>query len=847
MIPHLDAVRVEKPPVIDGKLDEAAWQRAKPTEAFTQKFPNEGRAPTDRTTMRVLYDDDAIYIAFDCEQTHSAVVERLTRRDRLVESDRVEVDLGTRADGKSAFRFVVNAAGVLVDSLLFNDTDSSSDWDEVWDARTSRTSRGWSAEIMIPLRILRFEAARTQSWDFQARRYISERQETDEWAFIPRDVAGEVSHYGRLDDLRDLTPTTPIELRPFVLGRIRNRDAASSQLANGVDASASVGLDLKWHPTQSLTLDAAVNPDFGQVEADQLVLNLTKFEQFYPEKRPFFLEGIDTFSTPRQIIYTRRIGRAAPPPATRIAPFGEQLVDLPSPAPIWFASKLTGKLSNDWTIGTLQAVTGENTIDVQLAGGKKETRLVDPTSSFNALRVKRAVGDNGYVGALFTAKVNAESTSKHALLPPRTRIAVPELSNPGLFSQDTSPDRLVQLCPDASYVAVRSRCFNDAYVAALDWLWRSDGGEWVTGGQLTATTLQKGQDRYVADGTVIHPGDVGTGAYGFVAKEGGKHWVGQATYEYEGRKLDYTDFGFNQRSNDVRWRVDLEYRELEKWWKLLESHAKLEYFGRMSLQGLWLGSGIQANVSGKLTNFWNFFSEVHWRPTWFDDREVGDGTALQRSGLFGYELEISSDPTKKVSFELITQTQWISNGFFFDGAGGLLFRVLPQLDVEVLPTATFTTGEPRFTDVGPNAGQYLFGRLQAESIGTTLRATYTFTPRLTLQAYGQVFLAAGHYSDFTQFQSDPAARRPVIHLQELQPFTSAIGRNPDFLEGALNVNVVLRWEYRLGSIAYLVYTRSQAPAVTLAPGEQGNLSLGAVTRAPATDVVMLKLSYFWSH
>src|SRR5262249_6944346 len=160
---------------------------------------------------------------------------------------------------------------------------------------------------------------------------------------------------------------TPLELRPFVVGRVRRRSAASTQLASGWDFGESIGLDVKWHPTQSLTLDATLNPDFAQVEADQLVLNLTKYETYYPEKRPFFLEGIDTFATPRQLLYTRRIGRAAPQPALRTsAPFGEQLVDVPTPATIYGASKITGEIARSWTIGTLQAVTAENDVDVQL-------------------------------------------------------------------------------------------------------------------------------------------------------------------------------------------------------------------------------------------------------------------------------------------------------------------------------------------------------------------------------------------------------------------------------------------------------------------------------------------------
>jgi hypothetical protein len=216
--PHLRAVRTTTPPVIDGTIDDDVWRLAEASSHFTQRVPNDGAEPSDPTTVRVLYDDDAVYVAFDCPQSHSALTPHLTRRDRFVEVDSVQFDLGTRGDHTSAFEFYVSASGTLADSIRFNDTDFSSDWDENWEARTHIGETGWTAEFRIPLRILRFPTRAVQSWDFQANRYISSRQESDNWAYVPRSTAGEVSHYGRLDDLRGLEERTPIEFRPFVVG-----------------------------------------------------------------------------------------------------------------------------------------------------------------------------------------------------------------------------------------------------------------------------------------------------------------------------------------------------------------------------------------------------------------------------------------------------------------------------------------------------------------------------------------------------------------------------------------------------------------------------------------------------
>jgi Domain of unknown function (DUF5916)/Carbohydrate family 9 binding domain-like len=840
-IPHLAAVRVPEAPKLDGALDDDAWKNAPATSAFTQKFPDEGQAPSERTTLRVVYDDQAVYVAFDCEQTKSKIVPRLTRRGRLVESDWVSIALGTRGDGKSAYEFLVNASGVLVDTLRFNDTQTAENWDENWDARTQVTARGWTAELRIPLHILRFPDVSAQSWTMQAKRRVSERQETDEWSFIPRDAGGEVSRYGRLDGLTGLTAKTPLEVRPFVVGRIEHRDPASTQLAHGTDVTASAGLDLKWHPTYDLALDATVNPDFAQVEADQLVLNLTNFETFYPEKRPFFLEGVDVFSTPIQLLYTRRIGRAPDAPQLRLDPaFAEQLVDVPTAPTIYGASKLTGRVADGWTIGTLQAITAKNDVQVQLGDGTRVTRAVEPLAAFNVLRLKRELGEKAFLGVMATAVDYAEPTGGYARLVGGQQLCPNAVD---ATSAERSLNPALHAGPSGT-VPAGSRCFNNAYVVGVDGQWRSAAGDWLVNGQAVASELQNGSPRHVPDGTTIQPGDVGTGVVGTVSKEGGKHWVGALNAEFNDRKLDVNDLGFDRRANNYRWRLDLEYRELEKWWVFLEAHARLEYFDRYNLDGRDLGGGYQLNVSGTLANYWKFFTEAHYRTAYFDDREVGDGTALQRSGLLGYELELESDPTKKVSFHAETLTQWVTNGgLFFNGTAGVLFRVLTQLDLEVLPTAVYTFGEPRFVGLGAAPSQYLFGKLEAKALGATMRATYTFTPRLSLQTYGQLLVASGHYTDFSSFAAPGA--RSAVRVGDLAPFGGVLPANPDFEEAVLNINAVLRWEYRLGSTLFFVYTRAQLPNVVLGPNDTAGLHVGSVGKAPATDVVLVKLAYWF--
>jgi hypothetical protein len=838
--PHVTAVHVADPPVLDGRLDDAAWRLAPAAGAFTQKSPREGAAPSETTTVRVVYDSDALWIGIDCLQTGAPVVPRLTRRDREVEADWVSVSLDTRRDGKSAFVFEVNAGGALLDAVRFNDGDFSLDWDENWDARVSVRQGGWSAEYRIPFRILRYQSRPEQSWGFEVRRYVSMKQETDEWALISRAAGGEVSHYGRLDGLVGLSARTPFELRPFVLGRVRRQDATTltvptlgnttftGNLPAVTDFSPSLGLDLKWHATQDLTIDGTINPDFAQVEADQLVLNLTTYETYYPEKRPFFLEGAELYATPFQLLYTRRIGRVPLVPTLRP---GEQPLDVPQPTTIWGASKLTGRIAEGWTVGTMQALTAPNTVPVSTPDGSHVARVVAPLSVWNALRVRRDVGDHAYVGLTATNVTRAESTGDYPVVS-------------GAPAQALCPAS-TQAARSTTLVAPGSRCFADAYAGGADFRWRSQDGDWAAVAQAVASMLDHGPPRTVPDGTVIKPGDVGTGAAGYFGKEGGEHWIGDVWAGYNDRKFDDNDVGYNQRGN-VYWDgFDLEYRTLEPSWQLLETHTRLEYWDNASMGGLLLSRGAQANTAGKLASFWRYFAELHWREARFDDREFGDGTALERAGIVGADARVQSDTTKPVAVALHARPQALGHGEYnLSADGDLLVRILPQLDVDVAPTYTANVGEPRYVTTGSIAGEYLLGHLDARSLGATLRATYTFAPRLTLTAYAQLFLASGHYSGFLTFLSNPNGARPIVHVDDLRPAPPPFS-NPDFEQAALNVNVVLRWEYTLGSLLYLVYQRAQVPSVSLSPGEQGTLDFGSLGRAPAADVFILKGSYWW--
>jgi hypothetical protein len=833
--PQLQAARTAEPPIIDGRPDEPVWKTAAPIDAFTQESPFDGAPPTEHTTVRVLYDDEALYVAFDCQQIHAPIIERLTRRDQDSESEWVTVQLDPRGDGKAALTFSVNVSGVLLDAIVTEPSNWNTDWDENWEARAARTATGWSAEFRIPFRVLRFDGSLpVQSWGFQVGRYIAQNQEVDFWAYAPRATANPLAHFGRLENLRDLKRTGALELRPFVTADGHHLDTTDETTASGYHAGWSAGLDLKWHLTQDLVLDGAIRPDFGQVEADQVILNLTNYETFLPEKRPLFIEGTEVFAFPLQIFYSRRIGIAPTYPTLR-TDVTQQLVNVPEPATIYGAAKIVGRLGSNWTIGTLTAVTGRNEVEVQeSATSATSNLLLAPLTAYNVLRLKREFGSSGHIGLMATGSTTFETNGGYAVY------------------QDPTTNDQVQLCPSGVTTAPGARCFRDSYVTGVDGLWRSPSGDYVANGALIESFIHGGPTVTQLDGTPIGAGAHSTGGWARIAKEGGAHLLASATYSGAGRALDYNDLGFMPRQNLHEAIASIGYRTLDPGRFTLDTSSAVQVTERRSLSGLDLGQIYELNSRMRLRSYWSLFAAADLAPAHFDDREVGNGAALERGGYVGARLDLSSDPKRGVVVTLSGQAQRIQNDAdAFTAQGSLTLSPVPQFNVSLAPQVTWSAGEPRYTAetapaaTDPTATDYVFGKLTAISVGATLRANYTFAPRLSLQTYAQAFLASGHFADLKSVAASAGQRIRIADLATAPSPPTPLAMTPDFEEAALNLNVVFRWEYRLGSTLFLVYSRSQVPDLSnvMAPASLQPRALG--TRASA-DVILLKLSYWWS-
>jgi uncharacterized protein DUF5916/cellulose/xylan binding protein with CBM9 domain len=830
--PTLIAVRTDQPPAIDGKLDDPPWQNARVETDFTQNFPDEARPPTERTELRVLYDDDAIYIAIRCFDSHpDQIVGRLTRRDRDIDSDKVTVDISSKNDKASAYHFQVNAAGVQLDGIRFNDTDMGTDWDGRWYSATSRDAEGWTVELKIPLVTLRYNGD-VSSFGFQVRRYLLRRAEIDEWSFVPRTARGEVSYYGTIDSITGLHARRLAEALLYVSGRTAFRN--NQGVVDGTDPGGNIGADLKLGITPALTLDGTINPDFGTVETDQIILNLSTVETYLPEKRPFFLEGADLFATRFNLFYSRRVGAAPPGPTLS----GSEVQTDPQPdGRIWGALKLTGLIGDRTSVGALDAVTSrEDATIARTPGAASDKLLVEPLSNFAVLRLRRDFGTNSSIGMLGTAVNRFEPTGAAA---PQTGDLCP-------VPYSTS---FVTLKPP---LPINGRCTNDAYTGGADTTLRTADGEWGFGAQVIGSLIENGPDREIPDGSVVHSGSKGVGVMSEAGRYGGENWLFKAGYSGASPELQINDAGFLDQANFHDGFVSVTWRTTKPTEHLLNAavEAYIEHRRDWRFKDN-LGTDPHIDATVQLPNLWTVFALLSpYYPNWVENRETQDGARTQRIAGTYASFDIKTDSNKSTVLELTGSLDKRLRGWAWKGTATLSLRPVPALELDVIPNGSWTYGAPRFVGVDAPDGMldgprtYYFADLDSKEIDVTLRGTYAFTRTLSLQAYLQPFFASGHYSKVTA--ASATGVNPLLTLDSFHDAALPSGvTSTDFRDGEINVNLFVRWEYMPLSALWLVYTRNQQQVAYDPMEGPGKIRFDRFPGGPTTDVLLLKLSYLW--
>jgi len=854
---QLTAMRVTGKVVLDGRLDDADWSRATPAAGFLQKDPDEGKTATEATEIRILYDDDAIYVgAKMLDREPSRIARRLTRRDGDTEgiADSITIGFDPLLDRLTGAWFRVSASGSLGDGVLFNDSSDDDTWDAVWDAKVSIDADGWTAELRIPFSQLRFQSGDRQVWGVNVTRYVQRTNEETWWILVPKNESGMVSRFGNLVGLDGIKSRRHLEVLPYATARSEFNATAEpgDPFNDGRTGAVGAGVDLKWGFTSNMTMDATVNPDFGQVEVDPAVVNLTAFETFYEERRPFFIEGSQAFNrygrngatgymgfnrTNPTIFYSRRIGRT---PQGRAA--GEY-VDMPSATTILGAAKLTGKTSRGWTVNFIDAATAREFADTA-TGAARGRSEVEPFSNYLATRARRDVGQRAGVGVIATL-VNRD------------------LGDLALAAQ--LPSSALVIGGDGHWFFTNKR---DYVVTG------SFTGSRVAGSTEAMTRLQRSSARYYQRPDATHltfdPNTTTLAGWSLqtdLNKNSGKVRP-NASFWAVSPGFEVNDAGFVTNVDRMGGHAALVFLNPTPDRFSRSRQLFLVKWNTWNFAGDPLGDGYFASFSATLRNYWSVGLTGHGGSWVYSDRLTRGGPIMRSPGFGAVSGEVEGDERKPVVWSVQGEYESRPDGSWSGkGEVSFKFKPLPSLSIEVGPeyTRQLTATQYVRTLVDPAVAamygkRYVFGAIDQTELVMDTRVNVILSPKMSIQAYIQPLLSAGRYSgfkepaqprtyDFLQYGTNGGAItfNPEAGAYLVQPTVGSpfVIPNPDFNFTSLRVNAVYRWEFKPGSTLYVVWTQQREDEE-----EQGrfafNQDISRMMRAPGDNVFMVKMSYWFS-
>jgi hypothetical protein len=850
-LPQLGAVRLAGSIRIDGKMDEAAWATATPASSFTQVDPAEGQPATERTELRLLYDEDALYVGarmFDREP--HKIRAHLARRDEpLWNTDLVELYIDAYHNRLTGNVFRITPASAVRDAAVLEGGNQDNSWDAVWEGAATIDSLGWTAEYRIPFSQLRYNPiSGPQTWGLQFARTISRKGELDELAFTPKRAARGPQRWAALTNLVDLPRSKNLELLPYVTSRAEYLNVAPANPFRGKsEYRINTGADLKYSLTSSMTLTAALNPDFGQVEVDPARVNLTANELFFPERRPFFVEGADIFQYGRirtfnsysfpTFFHSRRIGR---PPQLRIEstyPF----VDMPDEATIGAAAKLSGRPRPGLSLGVLDAVTMREKARFARPDGSQGEESVEPLTNYFVGRLRQDFNrGNTNIGLLATA-VNRD------------------LEAPALASL---------LRRDAYFVGAD---FNQGW-KQREWVLDASLGRSAVFGTPNAIALTQRSPVHFyqrPDLQSEHFDPNRRSLYGTAwqlsgAKNTGKRAIASATWQGVSPGFEMNDVGFHSLtaykalSGVFGLKNDQPGRVFRNWlsgpfagrtWNF-DDDVIYEYYA--------------FHLDGRLRNFWSFNWNTIWSPQTIDDRLTRGGPLAVRPRNRSIQIDVSSDPRRIYSIELNYDRyderggSWINDyelDFTIRPSSALRISFSPEYETSRF-AAQFLRQAADSTATATFGQRYLFGTLRYNELALVTRVDWTFSPALSVEMFVQPLVADGRFSNFKSLraprtfefdhyrESDGTLTRDASgYVAHPTPGSSIAIGNPDFSTLTLVGNAVVRWEFRPGSALFLVW-QQRRNGDDRRPGFVVARDVGEIFRQAPENVFAIKATYW---
>ncbi|MFT5236716.1 MAG: hypothetical protein ACI9M9_000303 [Flavobacteriaceae bacterium] len=806
-------------PKIDGIIDEAAWDLVEWTTDYVQNEPDNGAAPTEQTKMKITYDAKNLYVAYKCfDKDPGGIVKRLSRRDGF-EGDWVELNLDSYNDDRTAFSFTITAAGVKGDEFISNNGSFDESWNPIWYVKTQIDADGWSAEMRIPLSQLRFGNDKEQVWGLQSTRRYFRNEERSLWQRVEANAPGWVSEFGELRGIKSIKPQKQIEIQPYLLGQLDTYpEEGGNPFQDGTDFSGTGGVDAKIGITNDLTLDLTINPDFGQVDADPGAIALDGFEIFFQERRPFFVENKNIFDYrfaggQDNLFFSRRIGRSPQGSTTRDSDKGE-FEDAPTNTTILGAAKFSGKTKNGWSIGLLESVTAKEFAKIELderedvlnnlpEQGEVRKELVEPLTNYLVARVQKDFNDrNSFIGGIFTA-TNRKLEDNLSFL------------HESAYSGGID---FMHNWKERTYYIEGNMVISNV----------NGSEEAITDTQQSLTHLFQRVDAGHVSVDTTKTSLTGTGGKFEIGKGGGGDWRYNLGGTWRSPELELNDLGFLRQADDIRQYANVRrfFNKPTSWYR--RGNIGLNQFSSYDFEGNF--NRIQYELNAFINyknNWWTEVGGAH-KPRIYSNTVLRGGPRWRWSDENFWFLFSGTDHRKKLSMTLgYVNSRAGQNNFSVDRYV-IRFRYQPldalsvslETEYETNPNKTQYVSQQDFNGIS----RFITSEIDFETLNATVRINYTINPNLTIQYYGQPFIAKGSYSNFN-YVKNPLAKDLKDRVQmydgqqisllnssylvdeDMDGNTDYSFDKPDFALVQYRSNLVVRWEYIPGSEVFFVWSQ----------------------------------------
>jgi len=835
------------PPAIDGKFNEECWKQVAWGGDFVQHEPYEDSLPSQRTTFAILYDDNNLYVAIKAYDTEpDKINKRLSRRDDD-DGDWVGIIVDSYEDKLTGFGFNVTAAGSKKDLIFTNDNNDDDSWDPIWYVKTSSDAEGWNAEMRIPLSQLRFTKKNNYQWGLEIARYVFRKSELSLWKPLHKSSNKVVSDFGTLVGISSISPKKDVELFPFALAKLTTSEKEEGNpYSTGEKTSFSAGLDGKIAITNDLTLNMTVNPDFGQVEADPSQVNLSAFESFFPEKRPFFIEGRNIFNfrmtsgdgdgSSTGMFYSRRIGRS--PHFSPDLNDGEY-AKTPDNTHILGAFKLSGKTRKGTSIGLLESFTKRENAEIYKEGTHSEYP-VEPFTNYMVARIEQDIDKgNTVVGGIVTS-TNREINSDNFITLPASAYT----GGVNMTHYWKNKDYQVSFRGIFSSIYGSKESITELQTISTHNFQRPDATHLKVDSSLTSLSGHGGTLEF--------------------AKFGGGHLRMLSWITWSSPGLDFNDLGFMQEADNIQQVFWMGYNE----WQPKYFYNRYQFGGNFytvwNFAGQNVVKGYQMNGNLTFKNYYQVFTGFNLQGESLSSSDLRGGPMLKSPGTFNYRIGVSTDERKKLQSELFLMKRWsqYDNSTMSLVEASLTYKPVNTVSISLSPSYSVSQDNLQYvtTIEGNKPDKYIMARLQSEQFSLSARINVGLSPDMSLQYYGQPFFFSGNYTHFKTITNSVApiysdrfyefASNELQYDSESNVYNVATDGdgtdfsfdNPDFHFLQYHSNLVFRWEYKPGSTFFLVWSQGRTT-----DGTDGTFNFSGYSKElhkayPQNDF-LIKISY----